>query len=143
MTDDVTGIIDTAAAFTRDRVAPEAAGWERARRVPLETSRGAAALGLCGLMVPAAHGGAGCGMSTAARVFEEIAAGCMAFAFSLEVQNNFARSIARFGTAEQIAHNMALLRPGLSLRELAEKSWPIPEIYQANAYPEIVHGIGM
>ena len=44
---------------------------------------------------------------------------------------------------EHIAHNMALLRPGLSLRELAEKSWPIPEIYQANAYPEIVHGIGM
>ena len=44
---------------------------------------------------------------------------------------------------EHIAHNMALLRPGLSLRELAEKSWPIPDIYQANAYPEIVHGIGM
>ena len=44
---------------------------------------------------------------------------------------------------EHIAHNMALLRPGLSFRELAEKSWPIPEIYQANAYPEIVHGIGM
>ncbi len=44
---------------------------------------------------------------------------------------------------EHIAHNMALLRPGLSLRELAEKSWPISEIYQANAYPEIVHGIGM
>ena len=44
---------------------------------------------------------------------------------------------------EHIAHNMALLRPGLSLRELAEKSWPIPEIFQANAYPEIVHGIGM
>ena len=44
---------------------------------------------------------------------------------------------------EHIAHNMALLRPGLSLRELAEKSWPIPAIYQANAYPEIVHGIGM
>ncbi len=44
---------------------------------------------------------------------------------------------------EHIDHNMALLRPGLSLRELAEKSWPIPEIYQANAYPEIVHGIGM
>ena len=41
MTENVTGIIETAAAFTRDRVAPEAAGWERARRVPLETFRDA------------------------------------------------------------------------------------------------------
>ena len=112
MTDSATGIIETAAAFARDRVTPEAAAWERARRMPLETFRDAAGLGLCGLMVPAAHGGSGCGMSDAARVFEEIAAGCMAFAFSLEVQNNFARSIASFGTADQIARHLSALPSG-------------------------------
>ena len=112
MTDNVTGIIETAAAFTRDRVAPEAAGWERARRVPVEAIRDAAARGLCGLMVPAAHGGAGYGMSTAARVFEELAVGCMAFAFSLEVQNNLARSVASFGTAGQIARHLPPLLSG-------------------------------
>ena len=115
MTDDATGIIEKAAAFTRERVAPEAAGWERARRVPVETFRDAAALGLTGLMVPAGHGGSGCGMSAAALVFEEIAMGCMAFAFSLEVQNNFARSIASFGTAGQIAHHLSALLSGASI----------------------------
>ncbi len=44
---------------------------------------------------------------------------------------------------EQIHHNMTLLEPGLSFRELAERAWPIPDIYAANRYAFILHGIGM
>ncbi|MEQ8369958.1 MAG: Xaa-Pro peptidase family protein, partial [Alphaproteobacteria bacterium] len=45
-------------------------------------------------------------------------------------------------SVEQIEHNMALLKPGMSFRELVEKSWRIPNAYAANAYP-LYHGVGM
>jgi Xaa-Pro aminopeptidase len=44
---------------------------------------------------------------------------------------------------DQITHNMALLKPGLSFREFNEKSWPIPEKYQACRYSVAFHGVGM
>ena len=44
---------------------------------------------------------------------------------------------------EQINHNMELIRPGVSFRELAEKSWEIPDDFVANRYPMIIHGVGM
>lgn len=45
--------------------------------------------------------------------------------------------------AEEIAHNRALLRPGLGLREFQKVAWPIPEEFQAQAYTCAVHGVGM
>ena len=44
---------------------------------------------------------------------------------------------------EQIQHNVALLKPGLSFRELTDKSWPIPEPYLANRYICQFHGVGL
>lgn len=44
---------------------------------------------------------------------------------------------------EQIEHNTALLRPGLSLREFNERSWRIPERYVANRYSVALHGVGL
>jgi Xaa-Pro aminopeptidase len=44
---------------------------------------------------------------------------------------------------EQIEHNMALLKPGLGFRELAESAWPIPTPYQKHRYLGVVHGCGM
>lgn len=44
---------------------------------------------------------------------------------------------------EQLEYNMALLRPGLSFREFAEKAWVIPEKYRKNRYGVIAHGVGM
>ena len=38
---------------------------------------------------------------------------------------------------------MALLKPGLGFRELAEKSWRIPDRYEEFEVGVIVHGIGM
>ena len=49
-----------------------------------------------------------------------------------------------YGVAvEQLEHNMALLKPGLSFREYAEKAWEIPEKYRKNRYGVIAHGVGM
>jgi Xaa-Pro dipeptidase len=44
---------------------------------------------------------------------------------------------------EELEHNMALLRPGVTFRELADKAWPIPEDYRENRYILLLHGIGM
>ena len=44
---------------------------------------------------------------------------------------------------EQIAHNMALLKPGAAFREIAEASWAMPERYLAHRYMSLVHGAGL
>lgn len=43
---------------------------------------------------------------------------------------------------EQIAHNIALLKPGITFREFCERTWRIPERYQANRVSAL-HGIGL
>ncbi|MFC3282487.1 M24 family metallopeptidase [Litchfieldella rifensis] len=44
---------------------------------------------------------------------------------------------------EQVHHNMAILAPGVSYREIAEKAWKIPERFFDRRYPSIIHGVGM
>lgn len=44
---------------------------------------------------------------------------------------------------EQVNHNMALLRPGMSFREFAEMSWPIPQRFFEHRYMSIIHGAGL
>jgi Xaa-Pro aminopeptidase len=44
---------------------------------------------------------------------------------------------------EQVAHNLSILRPGLSFRDYAEAAWDIPEKYHANRYYLSAHGCGM
>ncbi|MEQ8297248.1 MAG: Xaa-Pro peptidase family protein [Nitratireductor sp.] len=44
---------------------------------------------------------------------------------------------------EQVEHNMAIIRPGLSFRDYAERAWDIPERYHANRYYLSAHGCGM
>lgn len=48
-------------------------------------------------------------------------------------------SVAR----EQIDHNLALLKPGLSFTEFNERSWQIPEKYQPCRYSVALHGVGL
>ncbi len=44
---------------------------------------------------------------------------------------------------EQLHHNMAVLKPGLSFREYSEAAWDIPARYAANRYYLSAHGVGM
>jgi Xaa-Pro aminopeptidase len=44
---------------------------------------------------------------------------------------------------DQVHHNIAALKPGMSFRELAEAAWRIPERFLDRRYPSIVHGVGM
>jgi Xaa-Pro dipeptidase len=44
---------------------------------------------------------------------------------------------------EQIDSNLTMLRPGLTFRELSERSFRLPERYRANRYSVIAHGVGL
>ena len=44
---------------------------------------------------------------------------------------------------EQVQHNMAVLRPGLSFRDYADQAWNIPKAYYNNRYYLSAHGTGM
>lgn len=44
---------------------------------------------------------------------------------------------------QEVQHNLGLIRPGISFREIQQHSFQIPEEYQDNAYTCIVHGVGM
>ena len=44
---------------------------------------------------------------------------------------------------EQIAQNLALVRPGLGFREFSEHAFRLPERFRANRYSTIAHGVGL
>ena len=44
---------------------------------------------------------------------------------------------------DQVHTNLDRLRPGLSFRELSERSWEIPDKFLAHRYFVLVHGVGM
>ena len=44
---------------------------------------------------------------------------------------------------EQIETNIAVLKAGLTFRELSERCWPIPEEFLSNRYSCLMHGVGL
>lgn len=44
---------------------------------------------------------------------------------------------------EQIQHNIACLKPGMSFREVSEAAWPIPEEFLSLRYGSLIHGVGL
>jgi butyryl-CoA dehydrogenase len=68
-------IRDALRAFSQERLAPNAARWDREHHFPKEELQGLAALGAFGVAVPEALGGAGLDYVSLALVLEEIAAG--------------------------------------------------------------------
>ena len=43
----------------------------------------------------------------------------------------------------EIEHNTALLKPGMTYREVAERAWKIPDEFYANRYSSVMHGVGL
>lgn len=43
----------------------------------------------------------------------------------------------------QVAHNMALLRPGLAFLDYSDKCFQLPDIYVENRYADVAHGCGL
>jgi alkylation response protein AidB-like acyl-CoA dehydrogenase len=102
LTEEQTLIRDTARAFARAKLAPNAADWDREARFPREAVAEMARLGLLGMLVPPEWGGAGADHVAFALAMEEIAAGDGATSTIMAVQNSVVcMPILRYGSAEQ------------------------------------------
>jgi len=111
LTADERALVETARRFAREVVMPNAARWERERRMPLDTLKQAAALGFARIQVSTAHGGLGMSFFAKLRVAEELSHGCMGFAFSLINLHNAAWRIALEGKPDHLARYLpALMR---------------------------------
>ncbi|MCU0969595.1 MAG: acyl-CoA dehydrogenase family protein [Rubrivivax sp.] len=102
LSDDHRAVQDAVRAFVRDRIAPQAAAWDRTHHFPAEELAGLAALGCYGVAVPEAWGGAGMDYLALAVILEEIAAGDGATSTIVSVNNCPVCSILlAFGDDEQ------------------------------------------
>lgn len=112
---DLDALLARVAVFARDTVAPAAPAWERERRIGREAIGAAAALGLCRIELPRAHGGLGLPFSAKARIVEVLAGADFAFAFSLVNTGNVATKLAREAPPEVAARWVPELAAGRAI----------------------------
>ena len=94
--------LDHVEAFARERVAPAAAAIDQSGVFPRELVAEAGKLGLLGVTIPEAYGGAGLDPVTYALAVETIARASATLAVILVVQNSLvAEPLARYGTDAQ------------------------------------------
>jgi alkylation response protein AidB-like acyl-CoA dehydrogenase len=106
-------IRDTLRQFARERLAPNAAEWERTRTFPREALTELAELGVMGIVVPEQWGGAGLDYLSMVLAIEEIAAGHGATSTIVCVQNSLACGITlNYGTDLQKERYLTRLARG-------------------------------
>ena len=93
-------LVDSARAFASHELAPHAAEWDRGHHFPLEVIRRAAEQGYLGLYIAEEDGGLGLSRLSAALIFEQLAAGCVATTAYLTIHNMAAWMLASFGDAD-------------------------------------------
>ena len=116
LTDEQALIRDTVRAFAQERLAPNAARWDREHHFPREELAELGALGALGMVVPERWGGAGADYVSLAVTLEEIAAGDGATSTIVSVQNSVVCGpILAFGNDAQ---KERFLKPLASGRQL-------------------------
>jgi len=94
-------IISTVRQFVRKEVMPVASAMEHRNEYPHQLVEHMREMGLFGLNIPEAFGGAAVDTTTFAMVFEEISRGWLGLAGVLGTHSVMCDVLARFGTAEQ------------------------------------------
>lgn len=106
-------IRDAARAFARERLAPNAAQWDRSGELPDHVVREMGELGLLGMIVPEAWGGTYTDYIAYALAIEEVAAGCAACATMMSVHNSVGCGpILHHGTEDQKRRYLPRLASG-------------------------------
>ncbi|NWG54514.1 MAG: acyl-CoA dehydrogenase family protein [Hydrogenophilaceae bacterium] len=101
LTEDQRLIAETANAFAREKLRPNAARWEEEKRLDLETLREMAALGFAGIYVREDVGGSALTRLDAALIFEALSRGCVATASFMSIHNMCSWMIDAFASEEQ------------------------------------------
>ncbi|MGD9720907.1 MAG: acyl-CoA dehydrogenase family protein [Pirellulales bacterium] len=126
LTPEERALVERAQDFGRRVVEPQAAGWERERRVPVEALREACAAGLAAVEVSPALGGAGLRFSAKLRMVEELAMFDFAFPFALVNHHNATARIAASASSKVAERLVPRMLAG--------------EIFGCSAYTEPGHG---
>lgn len=87
LSDDHRAIQDAVRAYVQDRIAPQAARWDKEHHFPKDELRGLAELGCYGVAVPTEWDGAGLDYLSLSLILEEIAAGDGATSTIVSVNN--------------------------------------------------------
>ena len=109
LTEEHAMIRDALRSFAQERLAPNAARWDREHHFPQAELKELAALGAFGVAVPEEYGGAGLGYVALALVLEEIAAGDGGTSTIISVNNCPVCSIAMMYASE--AQKQQWLKP--------------------------------
>ncbi len=96
----MTGMVEIARRFAADLVAPQAAAWEAEGAVPRALFSRAGRLGLIGLEVPEALGGAGLGFTAKAEICEILAGADFGVAMAIVNSHNVAKKLAETAPPE-------------------------------------------
>ena len=102
----------TARDYAERHIRPVAAELDRDSRFPAELLKGLAELGLMGVNVPAALGGAEAGVVSYSLAMTEIARACASTAVTMAVTNMVGEVIATFGTDAQKERHVPKLASG-------------------------------
>ena len=108
-------IRDAVRRFARERLAPNAARWDRDKHFPREEVAGLAGLGLCGVAIPEQWGGAGMDYTALALACEEISAGDGSTCTILMVTNLVANIVHGYGSDAQKREFLVPLAQGKML----------------------------
>jgi butyryl-CoA dehydrogenase len=87
LTEDHIAVQDAVRAYVQDRIAPQAAAWDKSHHFPKAELHGLAALGCYGVAVPTEYDGAGLDYLALALILEEVAAGDGATSTIVSVNN--------------------------------------------------------
>jgi alkylation response protein AidB-like acyl-CoA dehydrogenase len=102
LTEDHIAVQDAVRAYVQDRIAPQAARWDKEHHFPKDELKGLAALGCYGVAVPTEYDGAGLDYLALALILEEVAAGDGATSTIVSVNNCPVCSILMaFGNEQQ------------------------------------------
>ncbi len=116
LSDDHRAVQDAVRTYVQQRIAPQAAVWDRTHHFPRQELRGLAELGCYGVAVPHEWGGAGLDYLALAIILEEIGAGDGATSTIVSVNNCPVCSILMaYGNAEQKERLLAPLARGQML----------------------------
>ena len=98
----IPAIRDMVRDFSAKEIQPHVMEWDEAQHFPRDTFSRMGELGLLGMLVPEAYGGAGLGYFEYVAAIEELASVCGAVGLSMAAHNSLCTNhILTFGTEEQ------------------------------------------
>jgi alkylation response protein AidB-like acyl-CoA dehydrogenase len=100
LTDDQKAVRDMVAAFAKEQIAPHAAQWDRSREFPVQLFAKLGELGIMGMFVSEAYGGAALDTVSTVIAIEELSRADAGVGVTVSVQGLAARIIETFGSEE-------------------------------------------